>query len=146
MKIGHRKKRNDFASYNRIQTEIERNTRLTYSDEENKENSVAIPRTKTLTCRLPIELLKAVQYQAKVRGTTTTEMVKFWLQAGLDERETAARRHADMLFEVVKTRAFIGRIADAQIDPIEVEKMVDEAEADAQEYVKRRLEKAQGTA
>jgi hypothetical protein len=106
---------------------------------------VAIPKTKTLTARLPIELLKAVQYQATVRGATVTELVKQWLQAGVDERERATRRHASMLYEIVKTRAFMFGIAATQMDESQVEKLLTEAEETAKEYVSERLGKAAGT-
>jgi hypothetical protein len=99
---------------------------------------VAIPKTKTLTVRLPIVLVKAIQYQATVRGATVTELVKMWLQAEVDEHENTRRRHAEMLYENAKTRAFLVSLAEVQLDEAQVQKLLALAGETATDYVRER--------
>jgi hypothetical protein len=99
--------------------------------------------SRTITARVPVPLADAVEGVAFSKGMTISDFIRGALQAATDLDSTTSR-HAAVLYEIVKTRGLLVRIADVQLDAGEVEKMLALAEGEAEEYVRERLGKEAG--
>jgi hypothetical protein len=89
---------------------------------------------RTITARVPTSLADAVERVAFSKGMTISDFIRGALQEAT-ELDLTTRRHAGLLHEVAKNRALFLHYLDTQLDPGEVEKMIDQAEQAATEYV-----------
>jgi hypothetical protein len=93
--------------------------------------------SQKLTIRLPSELFTDLQRECVRRGVTPSELVRTALASFL-VGDAQAARHAELLFEVAKTRSVLVRFLDHQIGEAAADQLVYTAEGDAESYMAKR--------
>jgi hypothetical protein len=93
--------------------------------------------TQAFNVRLSTEIVEAAQRRAKERHCTVSEVVREALITLL-EKSPDTERHEELMYEVVKTRALLRWFMEREMDSSRVDQLLELAEGDAAEYMRKR--------